>query len=73
VRGEEGVGLGRCGRERGSWWRYWFGKGEGGGESSTTDRAHGGVNGGGKLLYTRGGGLGRLFIGKRSDGEPLAP
>jgi hypothetical protein len=24
-------------------------------------------------LYARGGGLGRLFIGKRSDGEPLAP
>jgi hypothetical protein len=42
----------------------WGGKGRRG--ELHSDRAHGGVNGGGKLLYMRGEGLERPFIGKRS-------
>jgi hypothetical protein len=70
---EEKDWLGRCGGARGSCWCSWFGEEKSGGENSTATRAHGGINGGGKLLYARGEGLGRRFIGKRGDGEPLAP
>jgi hypothetical protein len=47
---EERVKLGRCGGGRGSCWCSQFGKEEGGGESSTVTRGHGGANGGGKRL-----------------------